>query len=422
MPIDIEGQISAYFDWVERSSGFELHPPGRLVDEASVDVTTDRHPPGDGVSRLDQPPMSSSRPRSRALIGTTVTLLVVAGLAAIGTRPETAPMQSDAPQPTDTRPATSGAAACAEPEAVIGSPWKACIDMLVYIKPEASDDQIELVRSTLLQLGQFIDTTQVRYVDVAASVENAARILADDPDTLALLNEQNIPTGFEVVALPNTTARDLRSIGDALEELPGVLNVQVRGEAAIAPDITNEPTPSNEPTTSNADPVETTASVGTEPMTIPVAIAIGDQVMLGAASQLDDRGFLVDAAEARSIDDVTDVVRDMNRRNQTPAVVVISAGTNGPISETDLDQLMTELSGVQRVIMLTIKPNHVTGNSNEEIRALPWRSPNVEVLDWATLAADCPGECFYTDDIHLRTDGQEYFAQLVADAVNSPAS
>ena len=47
--------------------------------------------------------------------------------------------------------------------------------------------------------------------------------------------------------------------------------------------------------------------------------------------------------------------------------------------------------------------------NNEKLVALPAQFPNVKVLYWDGLAAQCPGACFYGDGIHLAQAGQDYY-------------
>ena len=49
--------------------------------------------------------------------------------------------------------------------------------------------------------------------------------------------------------------------------------------------------------------------------------------------------------------------------------------------------------------------------NNEKIVALPAQFPNVRVLYWDGLAAQCPGACFYSDGIHLAQAGQDYYTE-----------
>ena len=44
-------------------------------------------------------------------------------------------------------------------------------------------------------------------------------------------------------------------------------------------------------------------------------------------------------------------------------------------------------------------------------------NPNTTALYWNDLVNTCPGECLYDDQIHLRPDGQEYYAALIANAL-----
>ena len=60
-------------------------------------------------------------------------------------------------------------------------------------------------------------------------------------------------------------------------------------------------------------------------------------------------------------------------------------------------------------------PQEFVAANNAALAALPAQFPNVTVLDWAGLAEQCPGTCFYDDGIHLRQDGQTYYAQLIFD-------
>ncbi len=164
------------------------------------------------------------------------------------------------------------------------------------------------------------------------------------------------------------------------------------------------------------------------PSTVPAggvpigALAIGDSVMLGAAPELQERGFTVDATESRAFVNSLDVLLALAEGGRLGDVVVVHLGTNGPIDAADLDRAATMLSEVTTVVFVTndlpSSYNYAEGN-NELIRALPDRWPNVTILDWANLADMCPGDCLYDDQIHLRPVGQEYYADLVAEAVRS---
>lgn len=152
-------------------------------------------------------------------------------------------------------------------------------------------------------------------------------------------------------------------------------------------------------------------------------LAIGDNVMLGAAEQLAQLGFMVDAAEMRQFSDVVDLVTSLKDAGQLGNVVVIDSSTNGPIQSGDLDAVMSSLTDVANVYMLTDAIDRSWSQSNNElIGSLVHRYSNVTVIDWASEAAACPGDCFYSDNIHLRPDGQAFYAQLIQDATSEPAT
>ncbi|MEM9515777.1 MAG: hypothetical protein AAGA42_13075 [Actinomycetota bacterium] len=192
-------------------------------------------------------------------------------------------------------------------------------------------------------------------------------------------------------------------------------------EPSVITDTPVEPT-SPEP----VDPVEpvpapTTAPVVSEPVS-PVAepidaLAIGDSVMLGAAPELQELGFTIDATESRSFAEGLDTLTALAEQGRLGDVVVVHLGSNGPISETDIERAATALSTVPTVVFVTNDlPASYTyaATNNELIRGLRDRWPNIIVLDWDDQVDDCPGNCLYDDLIHLRPDGQRYYANLVA--------
>ena len=70
-------------------------------------------------------------------------------------------------------------------------------------------------------------------------------------------------------------------------------------------------------------------------------------------------------------------------------------------------------SGEQRPVQ------HVTPSDEvheSHLLDLSARAP-ADQLDWATLAAQCPGDCFETDGFRLRADGSEYYTRLISEIV-----
>jgi hypothetical protein len=144
--------------------------------------------------------------------------------------------------------------------------------------------------------------------------------------------------------------------------------------------------------------------------------AVGDSVMLGAAPNLAAAGFCVDAVQSRPFVNGLEQVVRLRAEGRLGQTVVMALGTNGRIAAPDLERMMGELAGVPRVVVVTARADRrgVPPN-NDLLRALHGRFPNVVLVDWANQA--CPGNCFYSDGIHLRPDGRQHFTNLVTAAL-----
>lgn len=101
--------------------------------------------------------------------------------------------------------------------------WEGGVEMIVFMNPTATDDQLQLVSDALTEQNQFIQ--EYAYCDVGCSLEEADRIFAGEPGVRELLNEETILTQFKAVPTENTDVDLLRQVSDAFSELPGVYDV-----------------------------------------------------------------------------------------------------------------------------------------------------------------------------------------------------
>jgi len=231
MPTEIEDQIRNYFAWVETRTGHNLRPP--------LANNPDRDAPVGAVSRLQVESLTAVRvdtaqtrtPRPRAgrfpiLLAAAATIAVVAGLAVIGSDRGESPT-APATQPTD-------------PEQAEVAPlpgWEGNLAMKIYMNPNATDTQLELVDQTLANASDLIAAWE--YLDADASLQEYERILADEPGTFELLNTDNVLTTFNLVANPEASAASLRQLAAALKVLPGVYDVITPDQARRRDDATN---------------------------------------------------------------------------------------------------------------------------------------------------------------------------------------
>lgn len=174
-------------------------------------------------------------------------------------------------------------------------------------------------------------------------------------------------------------------------------------------------------TTVPPDPSATTLP-GTQTTTldgqvIPI-LAIGDSVMLGAANILTERGITVDALKSRPFRQALEISNYVKSIGRLGEFVIIHLGTNGPVDQETLDEIMVPLKDVDIVLMVTahVPTRKWQDPNNELIRAMPNAYGNVRVLDWFKVAEAHP-EFLYGDKVHLNNEGQRIYADLIMQAI-----
>jgi peptidoglycan/LPS O-acetylase OafA/YrhL len=175
------------------------------------------------------------------------------------------------------------------------------------------------------------------------------------------------------------------------------------------------PTPTmqqTQPSLSDAPPSSTPTPNG------PI-IAIGDSVMNGAQTALQQRigAISVDAAQARQADDLIALLQAKQAAGQLNQIVVVHIGNNGPITGAQFDQMMQALAGVPKVVVVNVKvPRFWEAPNNGVLAEGIKRYANTVLVDWYGASSSRP-ELFWDDGIHLRPEGATVYADLVADAV-----
>ena len=150
---------------------------------------------------------------------------------------------------------------------------------------------------------------------------------------------------------------------------------------------------------------------------IPI-LAIGDSVMLGAANILTERGITVDALKSRPFRQALEISNYVKSIGRLGEFVIIHLGTNGPVDQATLDEIMVPLKDVDIVLMVTahVPTRKLQDSNNELIRAMPNAYGNVRVLDWFKVAEAHP-EYLYGDKVHLNNQGQRTYADLIMQAI-----
>ena len=99
--------------------------------------------------------------------------------------------------------------------------WRGDVEMIVFVRSDASAEQITLIDSVLRASPTIIYVSKLTYLNKSESYEEAKRIFLGDPVTLSLLTPESIPTQFKVVPLSDDPTL-VRSLSDQYRTLPGV--------------------------------------------------------------------------------------------------------------------------------------------------------------------------------------------------------
>ena len=151
--------------------------------------------------------------------------------------------------------------------------------------------------------------------------------------------------------------------------------------------------------------------------------AVGDSVMIDYEDPLKTSipGINVEAAVSRQWSEGESILQTLKADGQLGGDVVVALGTNGPITDADIDNMMSILGGASRVVFVNVHVDRPWQDPNNAVLANgATRYPNVVVADWATLAAQNP-EWFGGDGTHLAIDGPgaDALASLVATTLSN---
>jgi N-acetylmuramoyl-L-alanine amidase len=113
------------------------------------------------------------------------------------------------------------------------------------------------------------------------------------------------------------------------------------------------------------------------------------------------------------------IAKKLSREGKLRDVVVFALGTNGGVTEKDVEKLI-EITGTdRRIVMMTLKG--ANEDSNELIRSLPAKYSNIYIADWNSIADDA-WLAADSQKIHPNAAGQKAFAEMFYNAIGSASS
>ena len=230
-----------------------------------------------------------------------------------------------------------------------------------------------------------------------------------EPTSEALFVEEPAPA---VAAVEPEAVADLAS-GPPQEPEPAPEPIVAAGEA-----LPQEAAGQQASVESQPEPASAPAPVDAPPLRVT---AIGDSVMLAAAGDLAlaISGIEIDAEVGRPVSAAIDVLRALYNAGQLGDVVVVHIGNNSPFSPSQFDEMMELMAGVTRVVFVNLKvPRGWEGPNNAVLAEGVTRYPSAVLADWYSASVDHPE--FFLDGVHLRPEGVQAYAQLMAAYVGSP--
>lgn len=212
---------------------------------------------------------------------------------------------------------------------------------------------------------------------------------------------------FAIAGLNNAKAPDV-----------SILN-GLGGITAIDDDPTEAPTlaplPVNETNVKPTDAQTVLAKHGK-------VVIFGDSVVLSGREALrSEIGKLsIDAAVGRQPNEIAKRIKIRRKEDRLSADVVIHMGTNGLVTQKDLEPILNQLRDRRRVVVVNVQvPRVWMKATNKMIAKVIKHYPNVRLANWSA-ASKGKRKYFAPDGVHLTKRGSRVFAKLIERELNAP--
>jgi hypothetical protein len=161
---------------------------------------------------------------------------------------------------------------------------------------------------------------------------------------------------------------------------------------------------------------------GPRPGTVKLA-AIGDSVMLGAAPELKSRlgnSAYIDAVKSRHFGEGTQRVHELRKEHRLGRVLVFHLGNNGPVKREEVDALMNEAKGLQKVLLVNVRVDRDWQDEvNVTLKDAAKRYKTIKLVDWYGTSQG-HRDWFYSDSTHVNRTGADAYSKLIASSVPPP--
>ncbi|GED66862.1 acyltransferase [Brevibacillus reuszeri] len=147
--------------------------------------------------------------------------------------------------------------------------------------------------------------------------------------------------------------------------------------------------------------------------------ALGDSVMLDVAPHLEKLlpGIVIDAKIGRQMSQAPELVEQLKAKGLLGNRIIIELGTNGAFSKKQLEKLLQSLDGADQIILVNTRvPKPWESVVNATLAEVAAAYPHTSLIDWYAASAG-KSSYFYNDGVHLKREGSEAYAALLAKSV-----
>ncbi|WKB35323.1 hypothetical protein QS257_17220 [Terrilactibacillus sp. S3-3] len=149
--------------------------------------------------------------------------------------------------------------------------------------------------------------------------------------------------------------------------------------------------------------------------------AIGDSIMVDVTPFLKKQfsNVVVDAKVGRQMNEAMGTIQQLKKTGKLGDVVIIELGTNGPFSMKQLISMMNAIGADRRIILVNVRvPRPWQASVNDSLQQAAKMYPNAALVDWYSKSAS-HGDYFTPDAVHLKPNGAQVYASLLAKTVES---
>jgi peptidoglycan/LPS O-acetylase OafA/YrhL/LysM repeat protein len=273
--------------------------------------------------------------------------------------------------------------------------------VLVQPTPAVADQIIHVVTP-----GENLFRIGLQYGVTFEAIASANNIL--DPSHISAGQRLVVPVRRSEVAWAATPTARPPAQPTPAPALPATADPVVPSDSTVA--SATQPAPDPVPSNNEA------------PVSLPRITAIGDSVMLGAVQQLASAlgAIDIDAQISRQASAIVGLLQARKASGRLGEVVIVHVGNNGILSAPQIDEMMQLLADVRRVVFVNVRiPRRWESLSNAALAEKVPLYPNAVLVDWYSASINRP-ELFWSDGIHLRPEGAQVYAALIAAAAAAP--